>query len=74
MASLISKLAERKSLTEEEAYRACIEMLSGSMDPVEVSAILMGMRVKGEDPDEIRGFLKALRENAVKVRSRGAWI
>jgi anthranilate phosphoribosyltransferase len=72
MASLISKLAERKSLTEEEAYRACIEMLSGSMDPVEVSAILMGMRVKGEDPDEIRGFLKALRENAVKVRSRGA--
>jgi Anthranilate phosphoribosyltransferase len=50
MASLISKLAERKSLTEEEAYRACIEMLSGSMDPVEVSAILMGMRVKGEDP------------------------
>ncbi len=72
MASLISKLAERKSLTEEEAYRVCIEMLSGSMDPVEVSAILMGMRVKGEDPVEIRGFLKALRENAVKVRSRDA--
>ncbi|MEM4971017.1 MAG: anthranilate phosphoribosyltransferase [Sulfolobales archaeon] len=72
MASLISKLAERKSLTEEEAYSACIGMLSGSMDPVEASAILMGLRVKGEDPEEIRGFLKALRENAVKVRSRGA--
>ncbi|MEM1610440.1 MAG: anthranilate phosphoribosyltransferase [Sulfolobales archaeon] len=72
MSNLISKLAERKSLTEEEAYGACIGMLSGSMDPVEASAILMGLRVKGEDPEEIRGFLKALRENAVKVRSRGA--
>jgi anthranilate phosphoribosyltransferase len=72
MPSLISKLAERKRLTEEEAYNACLDMLRGSMDPVEVSAILMGLRVKGEEPEEIRGFLRALREYMIKIRSRGA--
>jgi anthranilate phosphoribosyltransferase len=72
MPSLISKLAERKGLTEEEAYNACLDMLRGSMDPVEVSAILMGLRVKGEEPEEIRGFLRALREYMIKIRSRGA--
>jgi anthranilate phosphoribosyltransferase len=72
MPSLISKLAERKGLTEEEAYNACLDMLRGSMDPVEVSAILMGLRVKGEEPEEIRGFLRALREYMIKIKSRGA--
>jgi anthranilate phosphoribosyltransferase len=72
MPSLISKLAERKGLTEEEAYNACLDMLRGSIDPVEVSAILMGLRVKGEEPEEIRGFLRALREYMIKIRSRGA--
>jgi anthranilate phosphoribosyltransferase len=72
MPSLISKLAERKRLTEEEAYNACLDMLRGSMDPVEVSAILMGLRVKGEEPEEIRGFLRALREYMIKIKSRGA--
>jgi anthranilate phosphoribosyltransferase len=72
MPSLIFKLAERKGLTEEEAYNACLDMLRGSMDPVEVSAILMGLRVKGEEPEEIRGFLRALREYMIKIRSRGA--
>jgi anthranilate phosphoribosyltransferase len=72
MSSLISKLAERRGLTEEEAYNACLDMLRGSIDPIEVSAILMGLRVKGEEPEEIRGFLRALREYMLKIRSRGA--
>jgi len=72
VASPIAMLAERRSLSEGEAYSVCVAMLAGSMDPVEVSAILMGLRVKGEDPGEVRGFIRALRGHAVRVRSRGA--
>lgn len=70
--SVISRLAERRSLSEEEAYGVCVDILRGSLDPIEVSAILMGLRVKGEEPQEIRGFLKALRDNAIRVRGGGA--
>lgn len=65
---IIARLAERRGLSEEEAYNVCVDILRGSLDPIEVSAILMGLRVKGEEPQEIRGFLRALRDNAVRVR------
>lgn len=71
MAGYISKIAEKKSLGEKEAYGLCVDMLKGSMDPIEISAILMGLRVKGEEPQEIRGFVKALRDNAVRVKAGG---
>ncbi|MEM2202820.1 MAG: anthranilate phosphoribosyltransferase [Sulfolobales archaeon] len=68
MASYIARIAERQGLREDEAYNLCVDMLRGAVDPIEISAILMGLRVKGEEPQEIRGFVRALRDNAVKVR------
>ncbi len=68
MAGYISRIAEGHRLGEDEAYSLCVEMLRGSMDPVEISAILMGLRVRGEEPQEVRGFVRALRDNAVGLR------
>ncbi len=68
MREYIHKLAERKDLEEGEAYSVCMSMLKGSYDPVEAAAVLVGLRVKGEGISELRGFLKAVLDNAVRVR------
>ncbi len=66
---LIAKLAEGKSLSLEEAYSSCITMLKGDYDPIEASALLMGLRVKGEASQEFQGFLKALEENVIHINT-----
>lgn len=71
MREIIRKIASRRSLAREEARLACLSILSGEADAVEISAILMGLSVKGEDPAEISGFLEALREKMIPV-SAGA--
>ncbi|MGB9728882.1 MAG: anthranilate phosphoribosyltransferase [Thermoprotei archaeon] len=69
MKELIAKLAEGRSLSLEEAYSSCIIMLKGYYDPIEASALLMGLRVKGETPQEFQGFSKALEENVTRVNT-----
>jgi anthranilate phosphoribosyltransferase len=57
-----------RSLTAEEAETAFTMLLSGQVDPVQLGAFLMLLRVKEESPEEIAGFVRACRnywQNAV---------
>ncbi len=67
MREYIHKLAERQDLEENEAYSVCMSMLKGSYDPVEAAAVLVGLRVKGEGISELRGFLNAVLDNALRI-------
>lgn len=69
MREIIRKIASRRSLTREEARLACLSLLSGDVDVVEIAAVLMGLSVKGEDPAEVSGFLEALREKMIPVNA-----
>lgn len=51
-----------RSLTQDEAYRAMGMILAGQVEPVQLGAFLMLMRVKEESPDELAGFVRAARE------------
>lgn len=51
-----------RALTEEEAYTAMKMILADEVEPMQLGAFLMLMRVKEETPAELAGFVKAARE------------
>ncbi len=51
-----------RSLTEEEAYDAMSMIMAGEVQDVQLGAFLMLLRVKEESPEELLGFVRAVRE------------
>jgi len=56
------------SLDEDEAQRVMGVIMDGEATPAQISALIVGMRMKGETVDEIVGFARAMRERATPVR------
>jgi anthranilate phosphoribosyltransferase len=63
----IAKLADRSSLTEQEAESVMLEIMDGAATPAQISAYLMGLRLKGETVGEIAGSVRAMRAQAVRI-------
>jgi anthranilate phosphoribosyltransferase len=51
-----------RPLTQEEAYEAFRLILADEVHPEQLGAFLMLMRVKEEEPEELAGFIRAVRE------------
>jgi anthranilate phosphoribosyltransferase len=64
----IARVATGASLTEDEAYVVMNQVMDGEATPSQISALITGMRMKGETVDEIVGFARAMREHATPVR------
>src|ERR1041385_5269625 len=58
----ITALANHESLSADLAAAVFAAVMRGEASPVQVSALLVGLRVKGETPDEVAGVARALRE------------
>ncbi len=58
----IRRLAGRESLDADHVRRAFGVIMRGEGTPVQVAALLMALRVKGETPAELAGVVEALRE------------
>ncbi|MEJ2591626.1 MAG: glycosyl transferase family protein [Candidatus Thiodiazotropha sp.] len=52
-----------RALTQEEAYEAMQMIACYDVEPEQIGAFLMLMRVKEETPEEVAGFVRALRES-----------
>lgn len=52
-----------RSLTEQEAYDSMDMILKGDVHPEQLGAFLMLLRVKEETPEEVAGFVRAIRAN-----------
>ena len=63
----IAKLADRASLTEQEAESVMLEIMDGAATPAQIAAYLMGLRLKGETVEEIAGSVRAMRAKAVRL-------
>ena len=55
------------NLEQQQAAHAMKLILEGSVSGEEVAALLMGMRLKGETISELTGFVKEMRNAAIKV-------
>jgi anthranilate phosphoribosyltransferase len=51
-----------RPLTQDEAYKAMHMILTEQVQPVQLGAFLMLMRVKEETPEELAGFVQAARD------------
>ncbi len=67
----INKIANKENLSEEEAQLISDKIIKGDLSPTLTSAILLGLRTKGEHINEITGFAKGLLENAIKINIDG---
>ncbi|MEY4210133.1 MAG: hypothetical protein RLZ92_512 [Pseudomonadota bacterium] len=52
-----------RDLTQDEAYRAMQMILSDQVQPIQLGAFLMLMRIKEETREELAGFVQAARDN-----------
>lgn len=67
MKELLTKLAEHRPLTREDAASATHSMLSGNASPEQIAGFLLGIRARGETLDELIGMTRTMREFAVPV-------
>lgn len=63
----LTTIAQGQALTEDEAADAMHQIMSGTADPTHIAAMLVGMRARGEQLDELVGFTRVMREFAVSV-------
>ncbi|MGD8360091.1 MAG: anthranilate phosphoribosyltransferase [Gemmatimonadota bacterium] len=63
----IEEVALGQALSAEDAEAAFTTIISGEASPVQVGALLMGMRTRGILPGEVAGGVRALRRAMVPV-------
>src|SRR3989449_10923733 len=61
LAHAIAALANRQSLSERHTTDVFAAVMRGEATPAQIAALLMGLRVKGETPEEVAGAARALR-------------
>ncbi|MCS6861148.1 MAG: anthranilate phosphoribosyltransferase [Abditibacteriales bacterium] len=70
MRDTLQKIIDHHPLTEPEAHDAMQRIMAGEATAVQIAALLVALRMKGETVEEITGFARAMRAAAVKVEAR----
>lgn len=63
----LNKIIEKENLTLDESYDAMIRIMSGDVSNILLSAFLIALKSKGETPNEVAGFVRAMREKSIKI-------
>jgi len=66
MKNILDKLYQSKDLTQRESTLLFDAVIQGKMSNIELTSLLIALKMKGEHPDEIAGAALALRKNANK--------
>jgi anthranilate phosphoribosyltransferase len=66
----IRAVADRRALSEQEAWAAMGQIMDGEASPAQIAALITALRMRGETTDEIAGFARAMRERALRVVPR----
>jgi len=65
----LAKISRGEILSVAEAEAAFTLVMGGKATPAQVGALLMGLRVRGEATDEIRGAATAMRQRMISIAS-----
>ncbi|QGZ39584.1 anthranilate phosphoribosyltransferase [Pseudoduganella flava] len=60
-----------RSISRDDAFRLYEAMLDGRVSDLEVGAIVLAMRIKGESVDELAGFLDAAERSFTPLQAPG---
>ncbi len=63
----LKKVSSGQNLTSAEAQETMDAIMAGKLTPAQSGALLIALKMKGETIDEIIGFAKSMRNNAVRI-------
>ena len=66
----IAQLLDRRELSQEEAYAAMMQIMTGEATQAQIGGFLVALRMKGETVAELAGCARAMRANALAVQPR----
>lgn len=64
---VLGTLVSGRDLSFDQAFWAMNEMMSGTATDSQLAGLVIGLRVKGETPQEVSGMVKAMLANAIQV-------
>jgi len=64
----IRRLVDRQDLSAEETHAAMMQVMGGEAGPAQIAAFAVGLRMKGETPEEIAGCARAMRAHVTPAR------
>lgn len=64
---IIQKLVLGNKLTKEEAKQCMESIIKGELKDSQITAIIMALKLRGEDKEEVLGFVEAMRNEADKL-------
>lgn len=68
MKEALEKIIEGGSLSFDEAYEVMYSIMSGNENNSKIAALLTALKMKKETPEEVAGFVKAMREKVIKIK------
>ena len=66
---ILNKILEQQSLNIEESMYIFDKIMSGELDDIKITSIIIGLKLKGETKEEIIGAAKVMREKSLKINS-----
>lgn len=69
LAERIRQVSGGEDLSVDQAESAFRVVMNGYATPVQIAALLMGLRVKGHTPEEVAGGVRALRSAMIPVKA-----
>lgn len=67
----LEQLIDKKDLTQQQARDLMELMITGELPASQLAAILVALRMKGEAPDEIVGFVTGMRSHMIPLVTKG---
>ena len=64
---LKNKILNHNNLTQEESLFLFSKIMNGDLNDIELSALLIGLKMKSETKDEIIGAAKIMRNKSLKI-------
>src|SRR3990172_8762332 len=68
----LQRMVEGQDLSREEARGVMEVLMSGEASDAQIAAFLTAMRMKGETPEELTGFVEVMREKVTGVPTQHA--
>ncbi len=67
--TILNKILIKENLNIEESNFIFNKIMSGELDDIEITSILIGLKMKTESIEEIIGAAKVMREKSLKIKS-----
>ena len=67
MKEIFARLAAGQNLTEEEMAAVVEKIATGQVSQAQVAAFLLGLKIKGESPEELTGLAKVMQAKALEI-------